>query len=241
MTTPQQRPSGDPAIRAFDTAIKGGDTAALAALLAGDPALATCVVMEPDGGGRTALHLLADAPGFRPRAAAATRLLVDAGADLNAPAVDMWHVEAPLHWAASNDDVPLIDALLDAGADIECPGSSIGGGPPIQSALGYGQWNAVRRLSERGATITVGVLVILGMIDEVTDTLATTEPSRDDLGILLWNACRVGDVVLARLLVERGADLAWQAPWSGETPVDIARARRHDHLLPLLAGLSAGH
>jgi hypothetical protein len=33
-----------------------------------------------------------------------------------------------------------------AAADIEHPGSSINGGPPIQSALGYAQWAALRRL-----------------------------------------------------------------------------------------------
>jgi hypothetical protein len=32
------------------------------------------------------------------------------------------HTETPLHWAASSDDVPVLDALLDAGGDIECPG-----------------------------------------------------------------------------------------------------------------------
>ena len=81
----------------------------------------------------------------------------------------MWHSESPLHWAASNDDTVLIDALLDAGADIECPGSSIGGGPPIQSALGYGQWLAVRRLFERGATATLSVCVVLGLADRAAD------------------------------------------------------------------------
>ena len=36
--------------------------------------------------------------------------------------------ETPLHWAASCDDVAVLDALLDAGADIHAPGAVIGGG-----------------------------------------------------------------------------------------------------------------
>ena len=43
----------------------------------------------------------------------------------------------------------LIDALLDAGADIEHEGSSINGGVPLSSAVGYGQWAAARWLVER--------------------------------------------------------------------------------------------
>jgi ankyrin repeat protein len=39
--------------------------------------------------------------------------------------------ETPLHWAASNDDVELVDALLDHGAGVEAPGSVIGGLGPI--------------------------------------------------------------------------------------------------------------
>jgi hypothetical protein len=120
--TARQLPSGDVVARALADAVKGGDSAGLAALLAADPTLATCLFIEPEGAARTPLHLLADAPGSRPRAAQTVRLLAAAGADLNAPAVGIWHIEAPLHWAASNDDVVLIDALLDAGADIERPG-----------------------------------------------------------------------------------------------------------------------
>jgi hypothetical protein len=229
--------STDPLATDLTAAIKGGDLDRTAALLAATPGLANCLVVEPTGHGRTPPHLLADAPGGRPRSVDTLGLLVAAGADLDAAAVGMWHRETALHWAASNDDVVLVDALLDAGADIERPGSSIDGGPPIQSALGYGQWLAVRRLRERGATVGLSHLVVLGLVTEVTDLLATAEPTADDLGVALWNACRRGDPVIARLLLARGADLGWAAPWSGETPVDIAREAGQAHLLPWLASL----
>jgi hypothetical protein len=228
-------PSSDARARALSTAIKGGDLDRLITMLAADAGLANCLVVEPTGHGRTPLHLLADAPGGRPRSVRTLRLLAGAGADLDAAVVGASHGETPLHWAASNDDVVLIDALLDAGADIERPGSSIDGGPPIQSALGYGQWLAVRRLRERGATVGLGHLVVLGLVDEVTSALDSTELTRDDLSVALWNACRRGDVVIARLLLERGADLGWPAPWSGETPADIARVAGQEHLLTWLA------
>jgi hypothetical protein len=66
------------------------------------------------------------------------------------------HGETALHWAASSDDVEVRDALLDAGADLEAPGSVIDGGTPLADAVAFGQWNAARRLLERGATRTCG-------------------------------------------------------------------------------------
>jgi ankyrin repeat protein len=236
MTEQRRIPSAD--ADELRMVIKGGDTARLTELLAAEPDLATCLVVEPDGPARSPLHLLADAPGGRSRSADTVRVLAAAGADLNALAVGMWHAETPLHWAASNDDVVLIDALLEAGADIEHPGSSIDGGPPIQSALGYGQWNAVRRLYECGATVSLAHYVVLGMIDKVADVLSGADLPPDDLSAALWNACRRGDAVIARLLVERGADAAWQAPWSGETPVDVARSAQQQHLLPWLGSVN---
>jgi ankyrin repeat protein len=106
---------------------------------ADDPRLARCVVENPKGGGRTPLHLFADWPGHIANAPAIVQTLAASGADLDAPAVGMRHRETPLHWAASNDNVVLIDALLDAGADIEHEGSSIDGGSPLSSAVGNGQ------------------------------------------------------------------------------------------------------
>jgi hypothetical protein len=134
----------------------------------------------------------------------------------------------------------LIDALLDAGADIECPGSSIGGGSPIQSALGYGQWLAVRRLFARGATTTLSVCVVLGMADRAAGIIDAGSVTSEDLNVALWNACRVGDVVLARLLLSRGADPDWRAPWSGQAPAAIAAEAGQQHLLDWLVTNDTG-
>lgn len=216
-----QDPGTAPDPRAFDfaTALTRGDVARLRKLLAADPGLATSLINS-----RTPLHLFADAPGHRPNATEVVSALAAAGADLNAHAVGMWHHETPLHWAASNDDVKLIDALLDAGADIEHPGSSISGGPPAESALGYAQWKALRRLYERGAAVNLSRAAALGLMPLVTE-LATAAPPPDgeELSIAFWNACRAGQLESARYLAGRGADINWRAPWSGETPLDVAR------------------
>jgi predicted enzyme related to lactoylglutathione lyase len=201
-------------------ALKRGDVEQLAEVLAADPGLARCWI-----GGVTPLHHFADAPGHRPNAAAVVTALVAAGADLDAHARDTWHHETPLHWAASNDDVELIDALLNAGADIEHPGSSIDGGPPIQSALGYAQWAAVRRLWQRGAQTGLSHAAVLGLADTVASMVETARPDGDQLSIAFWNACRAGQLETARYLLAQGADLNWPAPWDGSTPLDAASAK----------------
>ena len=119
----------------------------LRAALAADPSLATA---RPDGA-RTLLHMLADWPGHREGAAQMAAMLVEAGADVDAPFGGPQHDETPLHWAASADDVPLLDALVDAGADLEARGGTIAGGTALDDAVGYEQWGAAARLLERGA------------------------------------------------------------------------------------------
>lgn len=210
----------DPRVFEFATALGRGDVARLRTLLAADPSLATSLINS-----RTPLQLFADAPGHRPNPAEVVSALTEAGADLNAHATGMWHHETPLHWAASNDDVELIDALLDAGADIEHPGSSISGGPPADSALGYAQWKALRRLYERGATMNLSRAAALGLMPLVTELAAATPPGSEALAIAFWNACRAGQLDTARYLAGRGADSNWRAPWSGETPLDAARGK----------------
>jgi ankyrin repeat protein len=211
----------DPGVFEFATAVKTGDAGSLRMLLAADPGLATSVINS-----RTPLHLFADAPGHRPNPGEVVSALVEAGADLNAHATAMRHHETPLHWAASNDDVDLINALLDVGADIEHPGSSISGGPPADSALGYAQWKALRRLYERGAVMNLSRAAALGLMPLVTELEAAAPPPEgEELTLAFWNACRGGQLEAARYLAGRGADINWRAPWSGETPLDAARDR----------------
>ena len=218
---PRTLPDGDRAAFELLRAIKRGDAGELTRMLNTDPALASSLI-----GGCTPLHHFADAPGHRPNARAVVDALVSAGADLDAHARDSWHHETPLHWAASNDDVVLIDALLDAGADIEHPGSSIDGGSPIQSAIGYAQWAAVRRLWGRGAKAGLSHAAVLGLMETVTSLVETEQPpDRDEISIAFWNACRAGQLPVARYLLAHGAELDWPAPWDASTPLDAATAK----------------
>jgi hypothetical protein len=211
-------------------AVKRGDIERLRRLLAADPGLARCVVEDQKGAGRTPLHLFADWPGQNPNPTAIVQILAAAGADLDAPAVATWHRETPLHWAASNDDVALIDALLDAGADIERGGSSIDGGAPLSCAVGYGQWAAARRLVERGARTLLWHEAALGLMAAIRHRVeAGPAPPPEALSGPFWNACHGGQLAAAQYLLAHGADLNWPAPWSGQTPLDIAeRAQRNE-------------
>ena len=220
--------ASEPLARELKTALEQGDADRLERLLAVEPALACCVVTDDKGAGRSALHLFADWPGHRANPRAIVARLAVAGADLNAPAIAMWHREAPLHWAASNDDVALIDALLDAGADIEREGSSINGGSPLSSAVGYGQWQGARRLVARGARTELWHEAALGLIESIRRRLEGDPALRGEtLSGPFWNACHGGQLATAEYLLSQGADLDWHAPWSGQTPLDIARKSGH--------------
>jgi ankyrin repeat protein len=232
--------SDEPLAIELTAALKQGEVELLTRLIAADPRLAQCVVENPKGGGRTPLHLFADWPGHIPNAPAIVQILAASGADLDAPAVGMRHRETPLHWAASNDDVVLIDALLDAGADIEHEGSSIDGGPPLSSAVGYGQWTAARWLVERGARTLLWHEAALGLMPAIMRRVeADPSPPPAALSGPLWQACHGGQLVAAQYLLAHGADLNWAAPWSGQTPLDVAQQTRRSDVVAWLLEMGA--
>jgi hypothetical protein len=219
--------SGEPPAVAAAAAVRAGDVATLTRLLAEHPDLATAR-LGGDGAGtpsRTLLHVAADWPGHYPNGTATVAALAAAGADVNAPFVGR-HTETPLHWAASSDDVDVLDALLDAGANIDAPGGSVGdgSGTALFDATVFGQWRAARRLVERGATAGPWEAAALGLLDRLTERFDDEPwPTQADVTAWFWAACHGGQRATAELLLDRGADLNWVADWDGLTPLDAAR------------------
>ncbi len=205
---PRLRPDAPLARKVAET-IRSGDAATLQQLLREHPALAHARIADPAcRQSRTLLHVVTDWPGHVPEAAAKIRALVAAGADVNARFTGP-HSETPLHWAASSDDIEALDALLDAGAEIEADGAVIGGGTPMADAVAFGQWAAARRLLERGARTNLWQAAALGLLDRVHEELGLVQPTREDLDNALWCAAHGGQRSTAELLLERGADPSW--------------------------------
>lgn len=217
-----------------------GDVAALGQQLRDDPALATCRIVDPRGVARSLLHVVADWPGHRPQGARVVAILAAAGADVNARVVnpaDSGAAETPLHWAASSDDVAVLDALLDAGADIEAPGAVFTGGTPLSDAVIFAQWRAARRLVGRGAQATIWQAAALGLLSRVQSCCeAEPRPSPAEVTNALWHACRGGQQSAATYLLEQGADPHWVGH-DGKTPLEVARESGNVSLLEWLRRL----
>lgn len=203
-------------------AIHRGDVSTLTSFLAEDPQNAHVRL----DGKRSLLHVATDWPGHFPNVGKTISILAEYGADLNAPFYGQ-HSETPLHWAASADDLIALDTLLDLGADIEAPGSVIGGGTPLADAVAFGQWKAARRLIDRGARSTIWQSAALGLQDRLHEYFVTAaKPSPDEMTNAFWCACHGGQIGAAQYLLARGADLNWIG---------------HDRLTPLDAAIRNGN
>ncbi len=230
----------DPLALAAVAAIHSGDVDALRTLLQEHPELATVHLGDGDecGMSRTLLHVVTDWPGHYPNGPQAVETLIAAGADVNARFTGP-HTETPLHWAASSDDVAVLDALLDAGADIEADGAVIGGGTPMADAVAFGQWNAARRLVERGAHTEVWHDAALGQIDRVAAYFDGQKPiNAEDVTHALWSACHGGQQHTTAYLLDRGADINWIG-YDDLTPLDAAERSEAHALVTWLRGKGA--
>ncbi len=186
--------------------------------------------------GSALLHLATDWPGHHPQTAEVIRILVAAGADPGARFVGA-HAETPLHWAASNDDVGAVDALVAAGADVEAPGAVLGGGTPLTDACGFGQWRAARRLLDHGARPGLQEAAALGLLDQVARLLASGVSS-EGVTSGFWSACHGGQLSTAQYLLSQGADINWIG-YDGLTPLDIALISEDAELIDWLTAAGA--
>src|SRR5580698_3719265 len=185
--------------QALTSAIQTGDVEALRQLLDESPLVSTARIVDPKGGSRTLLHVAADWPGHFPNVAQVIGLLIDWGADPDAHMVGGNAPETPLHWAASSDDVDALDALLDGGANIESSGAVFTNGTAMSDAVIFAQWNAARRLLERGAKTTLTESAGLGLLDRLaTHFEQEPKPTGDQVTVALWHACRGGQLQAAQ-------------------------------------------
>jgi len=224
-------------------AIHQGDLAALTMLLDSNPELASATIVRPCKDGSRpdftypVLGAATDWPGHFPNVGESISLLIEAGADVNGRCSG-GHSETALHGAASSDDIEALDALLDAGADIEAAGAVIGGGTPMADAVAFGQWNAARRLLERGAQTNLWQAAALGLLDRVEAELTNEAPSSDQVTAAFWLACHGGQRSTAEYLLSHGVDINWVG-YDGLTPIDAAVRSGHDELADWLRRLGA--
>jgi uncharacterized protein len=229
----------DPLAQQVTAAIQAGEVEQLQALLGNNPGLANAVIVtrspSPAAGERSLLHVATDWPGHFPRVTETIQALIGAGAKITGFVGR--HDETPLHWAASCDDVEALDALLDAGCDIEAPGSIIRGGSALQDAVAFGQWNVARRLVERGAKVTeIWQASAMGQMELLQQMAYGAEKA--DLTGALWTACWGGQRECAEFLLHRGADINWIG-WDRKTPLDAAKTGAGSALVDWLKGHGA--
>ncbi|AZN39680.1 ankyrin repeat domain-containing protein [Paenibacillus albus] len=175
--------------------------------------------------GRTLLHHLCDWPGHYPNQLETGRLLLAAGADVNARAIDLERGETGLQWAASNDDVQMTELLLDAGASVNGLNDDR---RPLAQAIWYGNAHVRDLLLARGAALDLELAAAVGRADllagffgedgqllasagvhrEPVNTPMTGEPVvNEQLQQALIYACIGGSVEAAAFLLDRGADV----------------------------------
>jgi uncharacterized protein len=227
----------EPLVVEITGAVQRGQADQVRHLLDKYPGLARARIVK-DGesaGARTLLHLFADWPGHRRNPQEIVSVLHQAGADLNA-SKDARGTggETPLHWAASNDDVELVDALLNPGANVDAPGSVVAGLGPVADAAVFGGKRAGIRLVERGARTNLYQAAALGLVDRVRGELVTDPgPDGERVTAAFWAACGGGHEAVAELLLAKGADVNWVG-WGDETPLDVARRAEAPELVAWL-------
>jgi uncharacterized protein len=219
-TSDKVMPSDDPIAIDLVFAVHGGNVDIVNRLLRDIPDLAATRFVGKDGGSNTALHMVTDWPGYFPNGPEIAHLLIDAGADPDAPSGGGGAPETPLHYAASSDDADVAEVLIDRGADLEIPDGSIG--TPLDNAVGYACWNVARLLVARGAAVErPWQAAALGMLGRLGELLGA-DPEPEEVSQAIWHACAGGQRRAAEELLARGADLSWVPDYADGTPLDAA-------------------
>ncbi|WP_069201782.1 ankyrin repeat domain-containing protein [Bacillus niameyensis] len=223
----------EPITKTVVKAIQFGEIEKLKDLLKKVQGLAQARVIDGEMA-RTLLHIATDWPGHYPNCQETITLLVQAGADINAPFIGP-HSETPLHWAASNDDVEALVTLVQLGADMEARGGVIGNGTPLTDARIFGQWQAAHKLVELGAKTTFYDEAALALMNRMESRFSSDiPPAHEEIDCAFWNACHGGQLHSAKYLFSQGANVNWLPSWDKLTPLDAALRNANAELVKWL-------
>jgi hypothetical protein len=164
------------------------------------------------------------------------RLLLDAGAEVDAPNDDYGRgtalglVATSAHPRQAGVQIPLMELLVGAGAAID---GLPGGWQPLSAALSNGCPEAAAWLAERGARLTFASAAALGRVDLLEASFASAAPPpTDEIRHAFRLACSHGRMPAAEFLLERGAELA--SADGRQTGLHLAAAGAHVETVRLL-------
>ena len=237
-------------------AVVDGDLSTLAALLSADPNLVRArssrvTPFDPPIHRATLLHYVA-ANGVEqvrqrtpPNAIDVARLLLDAGAEVDAPA-DMYGAHAtPMAMlvssgppAAAGLQTALAETLLDYGAALD--GTAGAEASPLMTALIFGFRETAAMLVARGARVEIVAAAALGDAADVARRLSPASVVERHRALAL--AAQHGQAAIVSLLLDAGEDPNRFNPaglHAHGTPLHHAAAGGHDAVVRLLVARGA--
>lgn len=243
----QQHDSPVATYEAAADAIVSGDIATLSRLLRTHPELARARSTREHRS--TLLHYVS-ANGIEdyrqktpPNIVEIARLLLDAGADVNAASeaygggsTTLGLVATSIHPEQAGVQVALMELLLQRGASLEQPGAAGNGHGIVKGCLANGQGHAARFLASRGATLDFEEAAGVGRLDVVrsyftSDGSLTNGATVEQLRSGFLYACGYGRTQVAEFLLDTHVDPNVATPqgqtslhWVAYGPhVDVAR------------------
>lgn len=227
-------------------AIINGDLAALESALRRNPELVRMrstrvCCFDPPVHCATLLHYIAanGVEGYRqktpPNAVEIARELLQAGAEPDALA-DMYGAKCTtMSMLVSSSppadaglQAPLVEVLLDFGADIKGRRGTNKWGTPLFTALAFGKVDAAKALVQRGARIDLPTAAGLGLVEDVARLLASADGDARHRALSL--AAQHGQVEVVRLLLD-----------AGENPNRYNPEGNHPHSTPLHQAVLGGY
>jgi hypothetical protein len=194
-------------------AIVRGDEATLRQLLQANPDLTRARSAREHRG--TLLHYISanGVENFRqkspPNAALITEVLLEAGADVEAEADVYGGGCTALGLVATSTppreagvQIPVIQVLLDHGAQVEHPNLAGGGSDAVYACLANGCPEAAQYLAEHGARVGIIGAAGIGRLDDVRELVDTADSSRREMA--LRYAAGYGQPDVVTFLLDRG-------------------------------------